>query len=320
MRFAKPSIELLEDRCLLSTFTVTNLMDVRYGEMRLPGSLRAAVNAVNADKGQAGVHDDIVFDPSLFATGEQTLKVLQPFKLTHGNVTIHGPGENLLCMDCSTPLTFDVKGVPQLVDPAGTNCWIIYPPVAANGASMDEAGTIPVIEDMTVMNAVTVLRAPNGSRFPGAAVFARNAVCLDRMCFDNCRAIGGASGGAVSGAQVMIEDCMFQGCTSSNYGGAIFIQGSSLDYDPTVTTYPPVAFVPEGETFLSVRGSTFTNCSAGTAGGAIYAPQLYGSLTLTNDTFAGNVAPKASAFWLDADNGSDLTGTTWAGQTYVIVA
>ena len=38
-------IEALEDRCMLSTFTVTNLLDSG------PGSLRAAVFAANANPG-----------------------------------------------------------------------------------------------------------------------------------------------------------------------------------------------------------------------------------------------------------------------------
>ena len=76
----RPRLDILEDRTLPSTFTVTNLLDTG------PGSLRAAVAAANANPGA----DDIDFATTgtiALTSGEMDIT---------DSLTINGPGLNSL--------------------------------------------------------------------------------------------------------------------------------------------------------------------------------------------------------------------------------
>jgi hypothetical protein len=60
-----PTVEVLEERCVPTTFTVNNVSDGTVtGPGQLPGSLRQAVFDANGDMGNAIIQ----FDPTFFAT------------------------------------------------------------------------------------------------------------------------------------------------------------------------------------------------------------------------------------------------------------
>ena len=101
------SLEGLEDRSLLSPFTVLNLNDSG------PGSLRAAVAAANATPG-ANVID--------FAAGLQgTIGLTSGELLITNSLTINGPGANQVSVSPAAQTTvkapaFQVPNGPQSVD------------------------------------------------------------------------------------------------------------------------------------------------------------------------------------------------------------
>jgi hypothetical protein len=77
----RPRLEVLEDRTLPSTFTVTNLLDSG------PGSLRAAITAANTTAGA---------DVIRFAGGlKGTIPLASELSIT-GDLTINGPNANQL--------------------------------------------------------------------------------------------------------------------------------------------------------------------------------------------------------------------------------
>lgn len=83
----------LEDRRLLATFTVTNVIDAPVAMAGdVPGSLRQAIFDANANAGP----DTISFN-SLFGT-EQTIQLVDQLTITD-SVTVAGPGQNLLTLD-----------------------------------------------------------------------------------------------------------------------------------------------------------------------------------------------------------------------------
>jgi hypothetical protein len=76
----RPQFDHLEDRCLPSTFTVTNLLDSGAG------SLRAAITQADATPGNNTINFSV--------TGTITLESALPS--VTGNIAIQGPGAQLL--------------------------------------------------------------------------------------------------------------------------------------------------------------------------------------------------------------------------------
>jgi hypothetical protein len=280
-------VEQLEDRQLLSTFTVTNLLDNMFGAPVVPGSLRAAIIQVNKDIGTA-TQDTVNFDPSLFENGPQTLEVLGAFNVLH-HFTLIGPqdslGNNLLTLDGSSPLNYtDKAGVEHYIQ-QGTNCWVVYPPDAASvviskGAYIDETLLETEFCDFNMQNFVSAPRTdsgpPTGSgTFGTAAIFSRESLCIEGMCIENCHSTGGprTSGGAVNvgSGTFMALGSMFEGNSNSGNGGAI--------YDAADSTL--------------IDSCTFTNNVAALNGGAIYLmsnKQGTSTITVSNTTASGDSA------------------------------
>ena len=122
-RFITPRIESLEGRLVLSTITVNSLADgaTPYGQV----TLREAILAANTDSSTNGSvagsgADTIVFDPSLFANGPQTISLTSSLAGTTGqrgliitsNIAIVGPsGSNGLTITEGAGLTFGLLEV-----------------------------------------------------------------------------------------------------------------------------------------------------------------------------------------------------------------
>ena len=91
-------MEPLEDRRLLSVFTVNNLSDGPVAQANdLPGSLRQAIFDSNA----AGGANTITFDPTVFAGQSQTINLISGVLEVSDSLTIQGPGANRLTIDAT---------------------------------------------------------------------------------------------------------------------------------------------------------------------------------------------------------------------------
>src|SRR5262249_31323523 len=112
----RPGLEVLEDRCLPSTFTVLNLLDSGAG------SLRAAVAAANANPGA----DTIDFD----VTGTIALTSGQ-LDITD-SLTINGQG--------ASALTVSGEGVSRVFGITGDPTVVIAGLTVANGRTTDSPG------------------------------------------------------------------------------------------------------------------------------------------------------------------------------------
>src|SRR5262249_34799611 len=114
----RPGLEVLEDRCLPSTFTVLNLLDSG------PDSLRAAVAAANAHPGA---------DTIDFAT-TGTIALTSGRLVISDSLTTTGPGAGQLTVSGNqASRVFDITGAPT-VTIAGLT--------VANGWSWDSGGGI----------------------------------------------------------------------------------------------------------------------------------------------------------------------------------
>src|SRR5262249_19789096 len=117
----RPGLEVLEDRCLPSTFTVLNLLDSGAD------SLRAAVTAANPNPGP---------DTIDFATTGTIALTSGELDITE-SVTINGPGASALTVSGSHRSTvFDVAGSTIHVT--------IHDLTIADGGGIYNAGTLTV--------------------------------------------------------------------------------------------------------------------------------------------------------------------------------
>src|SRR5262249_44345670 len=126
-------VEVLDDRCLPSTFTVTNLLD------NGSGSLRAAVAAANANPGADAI--------DFATTGTITLTSGQ-LDITD-SLTINGPGADALTVSGNqASRVFGIAGDPTVT---------IADLTVANGATIDSpGGGISVAGGTVTLNHVTV--------------------------------------------------------------------------------------------------------------------------------------------------------------------
>jgi hypothetical protein len=103
---ARPAMEVLEDRCVPSTFTVNSLLD--NGSV---GTLRWAVGQADSTAGP----NTINFAPTVFASAQTISLSLGQLELsnTSGTETITGPAAGVTVNAGGTSRVFQVETVPS---------------------------------------------------------------------------------------------------------------------------------------------------------------------------------------------------------------
>ncbi|QDV53624.1 choice-of-anchor Q domain-containing protein [Gimesia fumaroli] len=265
---SRNAAESLEDRTLLTVFTVVNTDD--SGE----GSLRDAIEQANASAGA----DTISFDASL---ADQTIQLMNQLRITD-DLTIIGLGSDQLTIDANhTGRIFDVYD--------GTHSANLYVSISGLTLANGDANVLPNLENTTP--SIGLGGNISYKRYnTGGAIFNYEHLSVSDLVFqDNQARLGGAiSSQSGAGATMSIENSVFLRNTASA-GGAIYSRSSV-----TVTGSSFVENQATGDggaiyaSSLTVSGSSFTENSAQGSGGAIYHP--YGELQVADSTFTGNVA------------------------------
>lgn len=185
-RFPRPMVELLEDRCLLATFTVNSTLDLadpNTGDGRcdallgdiFPGdqcTLRAAIQQANASAGA----DVIDFD---IASGHQTIALATPLPAIIDPVTIDGTTQ------------------PANSGPLSLPCILVsgHPCIELNGAGAGLGAGIRIISGSSTVRGLVI------NRFHGNAIelvgggsnaVERNFIGTDETGFEN---LGNAGSG-----------------------------------------------------------------------------------------------------------------------------
>jgi hypothetical protein len=307
---------MLEDRCVPSTLKVTNIYDSGVG------SLRYEIAA--ATKG-----DTIVFDPSL----NGSTIILKGTELQIGtNVTIQGPGANLLAIYGGGSRIFEVDGATTSVAVSGLTL------EAGNGAAYNPYayGTGIGWSAGGGGNSTTTTDTPvdgHGGAIWNGGLLDVNACTLayntvDGTYWGNSNFLGGAIYNAgnltVRNSTLTYNDAGDAYDTYTGSGGGIYnAAAGTLAINNSTLTYNS-AFGGAGGAVcnagvLSATGSSFSN-NYGWDGGAVFnGVTPFGtvsnpSTTITSCTFTANTAVYAGAIW----NGGSMTITGTASSPTTI--
>jgi len=329
LRSFLPLLDILEDRTLLSTYTVNSLTDSGTGS-RLTGDLRYCITKATSGS------DTITFAPGL--TG--TINVESALPALNASVAIQGPGASTLTVnnippnpvDSSTYFTTFAVGSTSTVEISGLGITGVY------GDAISNAGTLTVsacnFGDWAATN-------NKGTLTLSACIFSQGGPITNSgtLTVSNCTFNGGGDAIANSGTATVsnstFEDygggalfntgvltlnyCTLSGNASygsnagrdtpaaDGHGGAIFNQGALTINNSTLTNN----IVKGGDSYLSTTGSggeTYFPPGNG-MGGGIY--MSAGTLPINSSTLSDNQALGATSGGANGYGGGlYLTGGT----------
>ncbi len=285
-RLFVPRLDVLEDRTLLSTYTVTSLADSGAG------SLRQAILDSNAHPGA----DTIVFAPTLrgiIALAGGQLSVTDDLSIngpTMGSVTVSGSHANRI-FDIVANVTAAISNLTLAEGQAD------------QGGAVRNAGHLTLAQDVLIFNRATA----NAAGFVGGgAIFneADASLLLSQSTLANNQAV--TSGGCLfSKGLATLRGDTFTGNEASS-GGAVDNDGDALTITDNCFFAGNIANGSRNDgaggavvndTTASIFSSTFTgNVAHGASGdlglgegGALYNP-IGSALTLMNVVITGNAA------------------------------
>jgi hypothetical protein len=296
------NVELLEDRMLLSTFTVDRLTDTGQGS-GLAGDLRYCIT--QATSGQDAIDFGV--------TG--TIRLTQVLPDLSSSVTINGLGANLLTVQRDTGGSYRIFKVGTAATVAISGLTISNGLSAIQGGGIDNLGTLTVSNCLLSGNHVSLDQGAGIYNGP-AAVLTLNSCTLSSNRVDDPSGNGGgilnagmltilqctvsgnfASGGAgiynassgsqtISGSTISSNSGASDGGGIYNFGGALTIQNSTLSDNSAVDN---------GGGILSTGVLTVSNCTlSGNSNSDAYGSAINasgsGSVSISNSTISGNIS------------------------------
>jgi MBG domain (YGX type)/Right handed beta helix region/Matrixin len=272
------AMEWLEDRKLLTNFTVNNTLD--DGSV---GSLRWAVGQANSTSGA----NTIAFDATVFATPQTITLATGVLTLTDttGYETITGPAAGVTISGNNASGVFSINSAVTAIMSGLT----ITGGNAANGGGVDNLGHTTLTNSTLTSNTAT-----SG----GGAVFSSGTITLtnDTLTSNTSHLSGG---GMFASGTTTLTDCTISGNTSSvDRGGGVYNYGLSATVTLNGDTLSGNYAGYRGGGFGNMRGhAALTDCtisgnslSSGSASGGGGTFNKYGTTTLTNCTIASNTS------------------------------
>jgi hypothetical protein len=267
-------LEGLEDRRLLTTYTVINTADTG------PGSLRDAVAQANANVGA----DDIVFS-SLFNTPQTITLTSGQLSLTDASTTtITGPGASLLTVSGN-----NASGVFSV----GTGDFASLSGLTVTGGSAVTGGGVNNLGNTTLTNCTFT---GNTASTNGGGVFSSGTVTLTGCTFTSNTATTNG-GGAFSSGTATLTDCTLSGNTATgNKGGGVYAPSGTISLNGVTLSSNHAGYRGGGFgnqnasatlTGCTISGNSVDNGSA-SGGGGVFNRNT--TTTLTNCTIVGNTS------------------------------
>jgi hypothetical protein len=296
-RPGRPRLECLEDRLVLSTFTVNSLLDANPP----PGAmtLRQAILAANADAGTDGTNPDVI---NFSVTG--TIPLNSQLPALAGNVMIGGPGASSLTVQGDhlsdriltlgsgstlslSGLTLDGNGRFNSGISVGAGATLnLQNSVIQNVAASGNGGAIDNEAGGTINVSGVGFLADLSANFGGAIASIGGTATVIDSTFDH------------DGLFTNLGGAIYDSAASSGAGGSLTVIGCTFsnDQSPSVNGYGGAIDLDAGSTAV-VADSTFVANSAFVAGGALslhygglIAP-LAISLDLSGSTVVDNSTP-----------------------------
>ena len=278
----RPALEILEDRLAPATLTVLNTTDSSAGSLR-------------SEIGLAANGDQIVFDPTVFATPQ--IIVLNSTLTISRNVTITGPSEGVTIDGNNASTVFQVNsGVT-----ATLNGLTIAHGRATTGGGINNSGTLTIQSSTLSGNSAT-----NGGGIYNSGTLTVQSSTLSGNSTP-------ASGGGVDNTGTLTIAYSTLSGNDSDSGGAIANAGTlTLQDDTFSTNIGLVGGAISNSGTLTVQSSTlFGNTATLQAGGGILNS---GTLTVLNSTITGNTAGHLGAGIDNSFAGATLIGTIVVGN------
>ncbi|MDR1383143.1 MAG: hypothetical protein LBJ67_04745 [Planctomycetaceae bacterium] len=253
----------------------------------------------------------ITFASSLFSSGAKTLLLTQGELSVKKNITITGPGQNLLTIDANQQSrVFDISGL-------GTHNIIISGMTITNGnvsgSGSDAYGGAVRVSASTYSVTLDSVTIKNSSASLGGGIYVADTTStsassaslftlINSTLSNNEASGGGGAGMYIHCANATIQNSIFSGNTALNSGGGIAMTGGRV---------------------VNISETTFSNNTASSGkGGAASLTSDYnnGVLTITSCSFTGNHATEGGGIHISADayNRSDsvtLINITSSGNT-----
>src|SRR5262245_13363218 len=276
-------LECLEDRTVPATFTVTNSADTGSG------SLRQAIINANALAGA----DDIVFNPSVFASGTT-------INLDNSNNDANGHGYNI-----NDSVTIIGPGALNLIlDASGNSSQRIF---TVDSAQLSDNGASPLNPGIAItvtISGMTLTRGGGGGGLGGGAVQNNGQILtLQGLELTNNDAGVSSDGGAVhsAGGIINLLQCTLTGNTApQGSGGGLSISGSAglvenCTFAGNMTTGSggAIQLSSTSGTGVTLRNNTIVNnTSAGGGGGVLIGDSV--TILATGNIVFGNTTDDVS--------------------------
>ena len=302
--------ESLEERMLLTVFTVVNTSD--SGE----GSLRAAIEAANAESGA----DEITFADTLDG---QTIVLTDELLITD-DLTIDALGAE----PWRLPITIDAghhSRIFNIDDNAFSTIDVTISGLNLRNGYADRGGAILSYENLTLSD---MAFSENQAAGVGGAISSyRNQLTISNSLFDQNTA--GVSGGGIfnSTSRITIYSTSFLGNTSGRNGGGIY---TAQDAQATVPAriedclfegntaasgggiYNTTMIYLFGSSELSIARTRFQNNTASDSGGGIFNGDS--SISISDSSLTENTAARGGAINGSYNGSISLNSSTLSGN------
>lgn len=286
----RPWTELLEDRCVPTTYTVNSTAMNTTGDGQV--TLLEAVNAANNDapSGDAPAgsfgNDIIQFDPSL---NGQTIVFNGSGLVIIDDLTITGPGSDLLTISGFNTLLLTVS------DFFSTRINVTMSGLTLTNGDSNAGGAINNAENLRLTDVVIFNNfAENGSS--GAGIFNSGSVTIENCVLGDNNTVTTGLGGAIYnavGGDLRATNCIFSS-NGAGAGGAIYNEGlavvNSCSFQSNVSdsggAIKNIGTLTVNDSSFFGNRSSSTDINSGD-GGALY---NFGTATLNGTTLAANSA------------------------------
>jgi hypothetical protein len=283
----RPRLEMLEDRNLLSTFTVDHLADDLVGS-GLNGSLRYCINLAR-DGDIIQTADDL--GGTINLTGRLP-------DLTH-SISIQGPGVNNMTVRYDSQFQASIFLVGD-----GTTVSISGLTISNGMAGIENDGVTLTLNNVTL----------SGNGGAGIANHGATLTLNNVTVSGNGRGIDNGTGAAT----VTLNNSTVSGNVGGggiyNYHGTVTLNNSTVSGNSSVVLYGGGIFNDHASTSFTLNHSTVSGNSNVTGGGGGGGIANFGTLTVTDSTISGNSGFAGGGIYNGNGGTATITDSTLSGN------